>query len=265
MKKKIFILNALILLTLAGVSSVLAKQPEPETFTGLGYGDGVFRLLHKKEAEIEKYDEKKQEYYRNMLTSNKKRKIVKSYFEDLLERARYRDYIQERKLVAKKEELKKEAEVILETNAGIIELKLFPEVALLACENFVGLVKKGYYDGVIFHRVIKDFMIQGGDPTGTGRGGESIWGQAFADEVSDELLFDRAGLLAMANSGANTNKSQFFITAKPASWLNKKHTIFGEVSSGMDVVKKIENTPVDDSSKPLEEQKVIKAYLKGSQ
>ncbi|MEW5758654.1 MAG: peptidylprolyl isomerase [Candidatus Omnitrophota bacterium] len=151
--------------------------------------------------------------------------------------------------------------VVLDTNQGKIEIKLFWSVAPLACENFTKLVEKGYYDGLIFHRVIKGFMIQGGDPTGTGRGGESIWGKPFEDEVTSELKFDRAGLLAMANAGPNTNGSQFFITTIPTPWLNMKHTIFGEVVSGMDVVEKIENTKVGAMDKPTEEQKIIKAYL----
>jgi len=152
--------------------------------------------------------------------------------------------------------------VVFETNQGNIELKLFNDIAPKTCENFIGLVKKGYYDGIIFHRVIKEFMLQGGDPTGTGRGGESIWGKPFADEVTSKVSFDKKGLLAMANAGPNTNGSQFFITTAKTPWLNMKHTIFGEVVSGYDVVEKIENTACDSSDKPLEEQKIIKAYIK---
>jgi len=152
--------------------------------------------------------------------------------------------------------------VVLETNQGAIEIKLMPEIAPKACENFTKLVEKGYYDGMIFHRVIKNFMIQGGDPTGTGRGGESIWGKPFEDEVSAAVKFDQPGLLAMANAGPNTNASQFFITTAKTPWLSMKHTIFGEVVSGYDVVQKIENTAVDASDKPQEPQKIIKAYLK---
>ena len=152
--------------------------------------------------------------------------------------------------------------VILETNQGAIEIKLMPEVAPKACENFVKLVEKGYYDGIIFHRVIKDFMIQGGDPTGTGRGGNSIWGQPFEDEVKPDVKFDKSGLLAMANAGPNTNGSQFFITTAVTSWLNMKHTILGEVVSGYEVVQRIENAATDPQNKPLTEQKIIKAYLK---
>ena len=152
--------------------------------------------------------------------------------------------------------------VVLETNQGTIEIKLMPEVAPRACENFIGLVEKGYYNGLIFHRVIKNFMIQGGDPTGTGRGGNSIWGRPFEDEVSPAVKFDRPGILAMANSGPDTNGSQFFITTAKTPWLNMRHTIFAEVISGYDVVQKIENADTDASDRPRTEQKIIKAYLK---
>ena len=156
----------------------------------------------------------------------------------------------------------KEKVVVLETNQGVVELKLMPDVAPKACENFTGLAQKGYYDGTIFHRVIKDFMVQGGDPTGTGRGGDSIWGKPFEAETSPNVKFEKPGLLAMANAGADTNRSQFFITTKATPWLNMRHTIFGEVVSGYDVVQKIENTAVGSGDKPLVEQKIIKAYIK---
>ncbi|MDO8662895.1 MAG: peptidylprolyl isomerase [Candidatus Omnitrophota bacterium] len=152
--------------------------------------------------------------------------------------------------------------VVLETNQGLIEIKLMPDVAPKACENFTKLAEKGYYNGLIFHRVIKGFMIQGGDPTGTGSGGNSIWGKAFEDEVSPSAKFDKPGILAMANAGPNTNGSQFFITTAATLWLNMRHTIFGEVISGYDVVQKIENTQTNPSDRPLSEQKIIKAYLK---
>ena len=152
--------------------------------------------------------------------------------------------------------------VLLETNQGTIEVELFSEKAPKTCENFTGLIKKGYYNGIIFHRVIKDFMIQGGDPTGTGMGGESIWGKNFEDEFDDSLSFDTKGLLAMANAGPNTNGSQFFITTAKTEWLNNRHTIFGKVVSGYDVVEKIENTTVGSQDKPIEEQKIISASIK---
>ena len=154
--------------------------------------------------------------------------------------------------------------MVLETSQGVIEIRLMPETAPKACENFIKLAEKNYYDGLIFHRVIKGFMIQGGDPTGTGAGGESIWGKPFEDEISPNVQFDAPGLLAMANAGPKTNGSQFFITTAKTPWLNGRHTLFGKVTAGYDVVQKIENTAVDGSDKPLAEQKIIKAYLKNT-
>lgn len=152
--------------------------------------------------------------------------------------------------------------VILETNQGVIEIELMPEVAPKACENFTKLVETGYYNGLIFHRVIPEFMIQGGDPTGTGMGGASIWGQPFEDEVNVDVKFNKPGLLAMANSGRNTNGSQFFITTAKTPWLHLKHTIFGKVTAGYEVVQKIEQTPTGPDDRPTTDQKIIKAYLK---
>ena len=165
-------------------------------------------------------------------------------------------------IAQQKENVVNNTTVVLETNQGNVEIKLFPEIAPKTCENFVGLVKKGYYNGLIFHRTIKNFMIQGGDPTGSGRGGKSLWGGKFEDEFNDKVQFDRKGLLAMANAGPNTNGSQFFITTVPTPWLNNHHTIFGEVVSGYENVAKIENTQTAPGDRPVAEQKIIKAYLK---
>jgi len=151
---------------------------------------------------------------------------------------------------------------VLETNQGNIEIKLMPDVAPQACENFTKLAEKGYYNGLVFHRVIKEFMIQGGDPTGTGAGGQSIWGEPFKDEVNQKVQFDSPGILAMANAGPNSNGSQFFITTAKTPWLNMHHTIFGKVVSGYDVVQKIENTATDASDRPIAVQKIVKAYIK---
>ena len=170
--------------------------------------------------------------------------------------------------------------VTVHTNLGDFTLELFPEVAPKTVENFVTHAKNGYYDGVIFHRVIEDFMIQGGDPTGTGMGGESIYGRTFEDEFSREA-FNLYGSLSMANAGPNTNGSQFFIvTAKqvPAQmlkqlkdggwpeeiveeyakvggtpWLDHRHTVFGRVVEGMDVVLKIEGVERNAQDRPLED------------
>ena len=170
--------------------------------------------------------------------------------------------------------------VTVHTNQGDFTLELFPEVAPKTVENFVTHAKNGYYDGVIFHRVIEDFMIQGGDPTGTGMGGESIYGRTFEDEFSREA-FNLYGTLSMANAGPNSNGSQFFIvTAKqvPAQmlkqlkdggwpeeiveeyakvggtpWLDHRHTVFGRVVEGMDVVLKIEGVERNAQDRPLED------------
>ncbi|MED3876396.1 peptidylprolyl isomerase [Lysinibacillus capsici] len=176
-------------------------------------------------------------------------------------------------------------EVLVEMNTtlGAIKIKLFPEHAPKTVENFLGHAKSGYYNGIIFHRVIQDFMIQGGDPTGTGMGGESIWGNSFEDEFSEQL-FNLRGALSMANAGPNTNGSQFFIVQMnhlPSDmlrqlqgagfpeeiieayaqnggtpWLDHKHTVFGHVVEGMDIVDKIADVEKDFRDKPLEDVKI---------
>ena len=148
----------------------------------------------------------------------------------------------------------------LETSKGNIKIELRADLAPKAVQNFVTHSKNGYYNGLIFHRVIKDFMIQGGDPTGTGAGGESIWGKPFEDEFAPNAVFDKAGILAMANRGPNTNGSQFFITTVVTYHLNGRHTIFGYVKEGFDIVKKIESVPTTsryEGNKPLEDVKII--------
>lgn len=170
---------------------------------------------------------------------------------------------------------------VMHTNMGDIKLKFFPNEAPRAVENFITHAKNGYYNGIVFHRVIKDFMIQGGDPTATGMGGESIWKENFEDEF-DPALHNLRGALSMANAGPGTNGSQFFIVeakSVPANmlsqmraladrgfpeditaayeelggtpWLDFHHTVFGQVTDGMDVVDKIAETPVGDNDKPL--------------
>lgn len=152
---------------------------------------------------------------------------------------------------------------VIKTNMGDIEVELFKDKAPKTVENFVGLAKKGYYNGVIFHRVIDNFMIQGGDPTGTGMEGESIWGGKFEDEFDTSLTFDQPGVLAMANAGPNTNGSQFFITTVPTPWLNFKHTIFGKVINGMDVVNKIGKVPTSKpNNKPIKDVVMEEVIIK---
>ena len=150
---------------------------------------------------------------------------------------------------------------VVNTNMGTIEIELFADKTPKTVENFVGLANKGYYDGIIFHRVIADFMIQGGDPTGTGRGGESLWGTSFADEFVTELRHDVPGILSMANSGPNTNGSQFFITLVPTPWLDGKHTIFGKVINGMNLVEDIGKVKTGAGDKPVEDIKMINVKI----
>lgn len=157
--------------------------------------------------------------------------------------------------------------VILQTTQGNIELELLPEVAPLAVENFLTHVKEGYYNGIAFHRIIHNFMIQGGDPTESGRGGESIWHKSFKDEFKPNVVFDKPGILAMANRGPNTNGSQFFITTAKTPWLNGGYTIFGKVvdKSSMQTVMKLNDVATSGRSggdRPLERQEIIKAYQK---
>ncbi|KAJ9152194.1 Cyclophilin type peptidyl-prolyl cis-trans isomerase/CLD [Coniochaeta hoffmannii] len=139
----------------------------------------------------------------------------------------------------------------METNLGDLTVELQTETAPKAVWNFVQLAKKGYYKGVAFHRNIKNFMIQGGDPTGTGRGGTSVWGKNFADEFDGPLKHDARGIMSMANKGKNTNSSQFFILYRPAKHLDNKHTIFAKVVEGLDVLSKMEAVPTDGSDRPL--------------
>ncbi|WP_240397370.1 peptidylprolyl isomerase [Lactobacillus crispatus] len=179
---------------------------------------------------------------------------------------------------------------VLKTNQGEIKIQIFPEQAPMTVENFIRLAQKGYYDGTIFHRVISDFMIQGGDPEGNVTGGESIWGHPFEDELSREL-FNIRGALSMANSGPNTNGSQFFIVQnknmpkryikqmEPAGypkeiihaykqggtpWLDGRHTVFGQVITGMDVVDKIAKSKKDKMDKPLEDITIDSIQVQGS-
>jgi cyclophilin family peptidyl-prolyl cis-trans isomerase len=137
----------------------------------------------------------------------------------------------------------KEYLAIFKTDKGDISVKLFADKTPYTVNNFVFLARQGFYDGTIFHRVIMDFMAQGGDPTGTGMGGP---GYRFADEFHPSLRHDKPGILSMANSGPNTNGSQFFITHVPTPWLDKKHSVFGQVTEGMEVLLSI---PARDPSK----------------
>ncbi|KAK6258656.1 hypothetical protein SCA6_013130 [Theobroma cacao] len=152
---------------------------------------------------------------------------------------------------------KKKGYVQLHTTHGDLNIELHCDITPRTCENFITLCERGYYNGVAFHRNIRNFMIQGGDPTGTGRGGESIWGKPFKDEVNSKLLHSGRGVVSMANSGPHTNGSQFFILYKSANHLNFKHTVFGGVVGGLTTLSAMEKVPVDDNDRPLEEIKII--------
>ena len=143
---------------------------------------------------------------------------------------------------------------VVETNLGTIKIKFYPDVAPKAVENWVGLAKKGYYNGVTFHRVIDGFMIQGGDPLGQGIGGP---GYKFADEFHPKLRHDKAGILSMANSGPNTNGGQFFITLGATPHLDNRHSVFGEVTSGMDIVRRIGSTPTGRQDRPVKDITIL--------
>lgn len=138
---------------------------------------------------------------------------------------------------------------LIKTSLGNIRIELFPDEVPKTVENFAALSRKGFYDGLIFHRVIPRFMIQTGDPTGTGRGGP---GYQFKDEFHPSLRHDRPGVLSMANAGPNTNGSQFFITEAATPWLDNRHSVFGRVIEGLEIVSKIASVPRSAQDKPLE-------------
>ncbi|KAG6123595.1 Peptidyl-prolyl cis-trans isomerase cyp8 [Claviceps humidiphila] len=162
-----------------------------------------------------------------------------------------RALLTEEEFMLKPKRVKNKGYARVETNLGDLTLELHTDTAPRAVWNFIRLAQKGYYKGVAFHRNIPNFMIQGGDPSGTGKGGSSIWGKYFNDEFDGPLTHDKRGILSMANKGKNTNSSQFFITYAPAPHLDRKHTIFGLLVDGQHVLTKMEATPTDGSQRPL--------------
>lgn len=153
--------------------------------------------------------------------------------------------------------VKKKGYVQVVTNLGVLNIELYCDKTPKACENFIKLSKSGYYNGTVFHRSIRNFMIQGGDPTGKGTGGESAWGKPFNDEFRPNLSHQGRGILSMANTGPNTNKSQFFITYRSCTHLDKKHTIFGKVVGGLNTLNEMERIETDDEDRPIEDIKII--------
>ncbi|XP_063300500.1 peptidyl-prolyl cis-trans isomerase-like 1 isoform X1 [Pelobates fuscus] len=150
--------------------------------------------------------------------------------------------------------------VILETSMGTITLELYWLNAPKTCKNLAELARRGYYNGTKFHRIIKDFMVQGGDPTGTGRGGASIYGKQFEDEIHPDLKFTGAGILAMANAGPDSNGSQFFLTLAPCQWLDGKHTIFGRVSQGMGTLNRLGMVETDSQDRAIDDVRILRAF-----
>lgn len=142
-------------------------------------------------------------------------------------------------------------------------MELYNSHAPRTCKNFSTLAARGYYNDTIFHRIIKDFMVQGGDPTGTGRGGTSIYGEKFEDEIREDLKHTGAGILSMANAGPSTNGSQFFLTLAPTPWLDGNHTIFGRVKTGIRVLQRMGLVPVDGEDRPKTEVRIVRAFVVG--
>jgi len=151
--------------------------------------------------------------------------------------------------------------VVFETTMGELVVELYWKHAPMTCRNFAELSRRGFYNGTKFHRIIKDFMIQGGDPTGTGRGGASIYGKHFDDEIHPDLKHTGAGILSMANSGPDTNGSQFFITLAPTQWLDGKHGVFGRIQSGMLTVKRVGQVECDHNDRPTDDVRIVKGSV----
>ncbi|XKL67241.1 hypothetical protein PGB90_010661 [Kerria lacca] len=150
--------------------------------------------------------------------------------------------------------------VRLTTNIGPLNIQLHCDLVAKTCENFIKLCQKGYYNGTIFHRSIRNFMIQGGDPTGKGIGGESFWEKPFEDEFKPNLTHNGRGILSMANSGPNSNKSQFFITFRFCRHLDNKHTVFGKIVGGFETLNAMEQMEVDNKDKPIEDIVIEKIH-----
>lgn len=169
--------------------------------------------------------------------------------------------LSEEDFLLKPRRVKKPSYVRLLTTHGPLGVELYPEHAPKAVWNFLRLSQKGYYDGIKFHRNIRGFMIQGGDPDGTGRGGNSIWNKPFEDEFDGPLKHDQRGTLSMANKGKNTNSSQFFFTYRAVKHLDRKHTIFGRVVEGMETLDALETVPVDEKDRPKEKCEIVEANV----
>ena len=154
--------------------------------------------------------------------------------------------------------------VYFETSMGTFECELYWQHAPRTCHNFASLADRGYYNGCLFHRIVPNFIIQTGDPTGTGRGGASIYGKNFDDEIHPDLRHTGAGILSMANSGPNTNGSQFFVTLAPTQFLDGIHTIFGRISAGLKTIEKIGKVETDNTERPTSDILIVNASTRPS-
>ncbi|KAK5581183.1 hypothetical protein RB653_001213 [Dictyostelium firmibasis] len=219
---------------------------------------------------LEKQQKEEEEQEKKLMTEDEKKKILFEKFkkdkqekEEAIKKHAVqapsftstgftkKEFTEEHPSLTPGKKTKKKGYLQLKTNLGDLNIQLHCDLAPKACENFLSLSESGYYNGVTFHRLIKNFMIQGGDPTGTGSGGQSVWKKPFKDEFSPLLKYNERGLLCMANSGTNTNGSQFFITLKAdLSHLERKHTIFGKVVGGLEVLKTMEMVKTDESDRP---------------
>ncbi|CAN6665538.1 hypothetical protein TRVA0_037S00496 [Trichomonascus vanleenenianus] len=259
----------------ANTCSLLLGQEEPLRFLSLALYQGRPKKKQVLTAEMVASENKllgESEAIDPVLIAtayNKNRIYIFSRFDGVFEQIKDRDACEggtqkktkkqreEEAAIKRQEEIRKVKAIVLHTSMGDIRLKLYPQYAPLAVENFVTHCRNGYYNGLTFHRIVKGFMIQGGDPSGDGTGGESIWGKPFSDEFTPLLRHDRPFILSMANAGKNTNGSQFFITTEKAPWLDDVHTIFGSVISGMENVKAIEKLPIDRKDRPHEPPVIV--------
>jgi peptidyl-prolyl cis-trans isomerase-like protein 2 len=225
---------------LIGGAGVRTQKSKPEIVQTNGGGN------IRKKMELKQREEKTE----SSLTTHHMSSSVTSTAMDVSTEAKYKDVPIENKLKPKR--FNELGYATIETDLGNINIELSPKYSPKAVYNFITLAKQGYYDGIVFHRNIKHFMVQTGDPTGTGRGGRSAFsdGKPFADETNTPMKHESRGILAMANRGKNTNTSQFFITYRRCPHLDGKHTVFGKVVGGMDVLNKLEMVPVDEMDRP---------------
>ncbi|KAK9455727.1 cyclophilin-like domain-containing protein [Dipodascopsis uninucleata] len=229
----------------------IIKSSKPEEAIANSNGNSVVSKRLLDTADDERIRTKKQELsaFRSASTNGRAAASLTSTAVNPYTKAE-RSILSDEELIFKSKKNLEKGFVQMRTNIGDIDIELETELAPRAVYNFIKLAQKGYYTGVSFHRNVKNFMIQGGDPTGTGRGGESIWGEPFIDEFDSPLSHNARGILSMANRGKNTNTSQFFITYRAVQQLDRKHTIFGKVVKGLNTLDKMERSLTDSNDRP---------------